>query len=177
MLRTERLLLRSFAPEDAGDVLVYRGDPEVQRFNAETLKTLDESRAFIEEMRRTHLEFRGLEWAMEEIATGRMIGGVCLGPWDEWHHWAVLGYDLRRDRWGRGFAFEAAARVIRFGFETMQLHRIESHTIADNHRSVRLLERLGFTREGTRREKSLEDDGRYHDSSLWGLLRTEIRSG
>ena len=52
----------------------------------------------------------------------------------------------------------------------MQLHRIQAHTIADNHRSVRLLERLGFRREGTLREYSLEDDLTFHDSAVYGLL-------
>jgi ribosomal-protein-alanine N-acetyltransferase len=56
----------------------------------------------------------------------------------------------------------------------MQLHRIEAATIVDNTRSVRLLERLGFRREGVRREYSLEEDGAYHDSAIYGLLRREF---
>jgi [ribosomal protein S5]-alanine N-acetyltransferase len=55
----------------------------------------------------------------------------------------------------------------------MNLHRIQAHTIADNHRSVRLLERLGFRREGTLREFSMEDDLSFHDSAIYGLLRTD----
>ena len=57
--------------------------------------------------------------------------------------------------WGLGIASEAARAVIGYGFTTMKLHRIQAHTIADNHRSVQLLERLGFRREGTLREYSL----------------------
>jgi RimJ/RimL family protein N-acetyltransferase len=55
----------------------------------------------------------------------------------------------------------------------MRLHRIEARTIADNHRSVRLLERLGFQREGTLREYSWEDDLAFHDSAVYGLLSTD----
>ena len=55
----------------------------------------------------------------------------------------------------------------------MNLHRIEAHTIADNRRSVRLLERLGFQREGTRREYALEDDLAFHDSAVYGLLSSD----
>jgi ribosomal-protein-alanine N-acetyltransferase len=74
--------------------------------------------------------------------------------------------------WGQGIASEAARAVIDYGFTTMKLHRIQAHTIADNH-PVRLLERLGFRREGTMREYSLEDDLSFHDSAVYGLLRTD----
>ena len=60
-----------------------------------------------------------------------------------------------------------------YGFTTMRLHRVQAHTIADNHRSVRLLERLGFQREGTLREYSWEDDLAFHDSAVYGLLSTD----
>jgi ribosomal-protein-alanine N-acetyltransferase len=56
----------------------------------------------------------------------------------------------------------------------MNLHRIYAATIADNHESVRLLERVGFMREGTSRESSWEDDGTFHDSAMYGLLRREF---
>jgi ribosomal-protein-alanine N-acetyltransferase len=55
----------------------------------------------------------------------------------------------------------------------MKLHRVKARTIADNHRSVRLLERLGFRCEGTLREHSLEDDQALHGNAVYGLLRTD----
>ena len=76
-------------------------------------------------------------------------------------------------RWGQGIAGEAVRAVIEYGFTAMKLHRVEVRAIADNHRSVRLLERLGFQREGTLREYSLEDDLAFHDSAVYGLLSTD----
>ena len=64
-----------------------------------------------------------------------------------------------------------------FGFERMGLNRIEVETIEDNHESRRMLEKLGFILEGIRREYSLEDDGDYHGSAMYGLLRSEYRTG
>jgi ribosomal-protein-alanine N-acetyltransferase len=63
--------------------------------------------------------------------------------------------------------------VVHYGFTQLKLNRIYAGTIADNVESVRLLEKLGFVREGTRRQHSLEDDGRFHDSAMYGLLRTD----
>lgn len=56
---------------------------------------------------------------------------------------------------------------------TRQLHRIQAYTIADSHRSVRLLEGLGFRRQGTRRDYSWEDDLAFHDRAVYGLLSTD----
>ena len=99
-----------------------------------------------------------------------MIGLIGLHTWEHHHRRAELGYDMAVSRWGQGVASEAAGAVIEYGFTAMKLHRIQAHTIADNHRSVRLLERLGFQREGTPREHSLEDDLAFHDSAVYSLL-------
>ena len=98
-----------------------------------------------------------------------------LHSWAHHHRRAEFGYDMARSFWGRGLATEAARAILAYGFATMDLHRIQAHTIADNHRSVRLLERLGFTREGTLRAFSLEDDGTFHDSAVFGLLNPLAR--
>jgi ribosomal-protein-alanine N-acetyltransferase len=90
--------------------------------------------------------------------------------WDRYHRRAELGYDLARDLWGQGLASEALTAVIRFGFSDMQLNRIEAQTIADNESSTRLLRRLGFVLEGTRRSYSWEEDGTFHDGAIYGLL-------
>ncbi len=63
--------------------------------------------------------------------------------------------------------------MVRFAFVRLDLQRLEAETIADNVESVRLLERLGFVREGTRRAFSYEDDERFHDAAIYGLLKRE----
>jgi ribosomal-protein-alanine N-acetyltransferase len=170
-IRTQRLVLREPRVGDAGDVLVFRGDPEVQRYNDEPLRTLAESEAFLEHLLAEAGANLRRHWALE--LDGRVVGLMGLHSWHPGHRRAELGYDLARAHWGRGYASEAARAVLRFGFTAMRLHRVQARTIAANHRSVRLLTSLGFTREGTLRDYSLEDDGRYHDSAVFGLLRPQ----
>ncbi len=67
--------------------------------------------------------------------------------------------------------------MIPFGFEQMNLHRIYAATIADNHESVRMLEKIGFIREGTERESSWEDDGTFHDSAMYGHFAVNTTRG
>lgn len=171
VLRTERLVLREPAPADAPAVLVFRGDPRVQRFNDEPLRDVAAAGAFIEFLRAESAAGARRHWAI--TADDEVVGLIGLHAWQHHHRRAELGYDIAISHWGLGIASEAARAVIDYGFTTMELHRIQAHTIADNHRSVRLLERLGFRREGTLREYSLEDDLTFHDSAVYGLLRTD----
>jgi len=175
VLTTERLILREMTPADAEDVFVFWGDPEVQRFNAVPSRDVEETRQFIREMHAAYQARREVMWVVGELGHGKVVGGVSLHDWSRRHQRAEVGYTLARSWWGRGVAYEAVAAVCAFGFDKMGLHRIEAATIADNHRSVRLLERLGFQREGTRREYSLEDDGLFHHSAMYGLLDYEYQ--
>jgi len=170
-LRTERLVLREPAPADAPAVLVFRGDPRVQRFNDEPLRDVAAAEAFIEFLRANSAADARRHWAI--TVNDEVVGLIGLHTWQHHHRRAELGYDMAVPYWGQGIASEAARAVIGYGFTTMKLHRIQAHTIADNHRSVRLLERLGFRREGTLRQYSLEDDLTFHDSAVYGLLRTD----
>lgn len=172
-LRTARLVLRELVPSDAADLFVFAGDPEVQRFNAEPLASVEATRNYIIERRRRYLEQQAIVWGMADATTNRVIGSCGFGTYSEWNRCASVGYTLRRDRWGQGLAREAVARLLEYGFGEAALHRIEASTIADNLRSVRLLEALGFRREGVRRQCSLEDDGAFHDVVLYGLLVSE----
>jgi RimJ/RimL family protein N-acetyltransferase len=172
-LTTERLILRELVDDDAAAVFVWWGDPEVQKYNAEPLRDVSQAHTFIAEMLAEYAAQKQVMWAITMRAGGAVLGGVDLHDWNRTHHRAEVGYSLARAWWGQGIASEAVRAVLRFGFGRMQLHRIEAGTIADNWRSVRMLERLGFRREGTRRERSLEWDGTYHDSAMYGLLESE----
>ncbi|HEY5783332.1 MAG TPA: GNAT family protein, partial [Microlunatus sp.] len=108
-------------------------------------------------------------WALTLKSSGRVVGLFGYHHWDRSHRRADIGYDLARELWGRGLATEALAAAIRFGFSEMQLNRIEAETIADNASSTRLLGRLGFTLEGTRR-RYWNDDGSFHGGAMYSLL-------
>jgi [ribosomal protein S5]-alanine N-acetyltransferase len=170
-LRTERLLLREPALADAPAVLVFRGDPRVQRFNDEPLRDVGAAEAFIRFLRADSAADNRRHLAI--TADGEVVGLIGLHTWQHHHQRAELGYEMAVFRWGQGIASEAARAVIDYGFTDMRLHRIQAHTIAGNHRSVRLLERLGFHREGTLREYSLEEDLTFHDSAVYGFLATD----
>jgi ribosomal-protein-alanine N-acetyltransferase len=174
VLETKRLVLREMVPADAEDLLVFTGDAYVQRYNAVPMTDVSQALDEIEQHKALYLRQDGVAWGITLKDEDRVIGRAGFHAWSLSNR-AMLGYDLAREFWGRGLASEAIRAIIRFGYEEMKLNRIEAETIEDNHESRRMLERLGFTLEGIRREYSLEDDGEYHGSAMYGLLYSEYR--
>lgn len=175
VLRTERLLLRQPTLADAADVFVFSSDPMVQKYNAEPTTDIVEAEELIKAYNAEYESTEGVILGITLQGVDTVIGMIGFHYWSI-HNRAMLGYDLAREYWGRGIGSEAARRVIRFGFENMALNRIEAPTIVDNHESVRMLEKLGFTREGIRREYTLEEDGEYHNSAMYALLLSEYQA-
>lgn len=172
-LTTDRLILREVAPADAADVFVFRSDYEVQKYNGETMKEVAEAVALIDLMAEKYKAQEWICWGITLREENRVVG-LCSFHDISAHQRAVsIGYDLARTHWRQGIATEAVGAIIRFGFTQMNLHRIEVSTCIDDLSSVRLVERLGFQREGIRREATLEDDGLFHGIGIFGLLRSE----
>jgi ribosomal-protein-alanine N-acetyltransferase len=176
ILQTKRLILRELDPQDAADVLVIRGDPIVQKFDDPIIQTKNEALSFIQEF---HVEFKanqGINWAASLIDQEEILGLMSFHFLNLYHRRAEIGYGFAHKFWGKGFATESMQAILQFGFGQLNLNRIYARTIADNHESVRLLRRNGFKLEGLQRQHSWEDDGTFHDSAIYGLLRHEFNS-
>ena len=176
ILETKRLRLREPVLSDAADIFVFRSDPVVQRYNSKPMEDVSEAKEYVRRHRAEYLNQDGIVWAVTLKAQDTVIGLVGFHNWS-YHNRAMLGYDLAHAYWGQGIGSEAVRQIIRFGFERMDLNRIEGETIEDNHESRRMLEKLDFVCEGIRRGYSLEDDGEYHGSAMYGLLRSEYDPG
>ncbi len=111
-----------------------------------------------------------------ETATGELIGTCALASLSFRHRRAEVGFILRRDRWGQGLASDALAVLFGFCFDRLGLHRLEADVDPDNARSLRVLERLGFQREGRLRDR-WNTYGTPRDGIFLGLLRPEWRPG
>ena len=172
-LRTERIELRELDATIVEDIFAVRSDPVVQLYNAVPHLTRDETLGFIAEQQTKYVRRTELTWALMVRDLGRVVGDVTLFDWDRYHRRALIGYELARDQWGKGFAREAIRAVLNFAFEQMALNRIEIWTSAANQRSLRLAQRLGFTLDGRLRKRILEDDGQFHDCAIFGLMRDD----
>jgi ribosomal-protein-serine acetyltransferase len=110
------------------------------------------------------------------VGNEEVIGAVGLEVrGEELDRLGVLGYWVRSDRCGQGFATEAAASVVDFAFREIGLHRLELRAAVGNRASQRVGEKLGFQREGMLREGSRGAES-THDCYLYGLLVSDPRS-
>ena len=176
-LVTQRLRLREPSLRDAAAVLAVVGDPEVTRYHSvPTLTTLAEAQAALERLEQRYAARDTIRWAIELVEHGEMIGTIGLLRFDFEHRHAEVGYEIARRWWGRGLAPEAAAAVIRYGFSVFGLHRIEAGVLPGNDASVRVLQKLGFVEEGTRRDY-LYSKGRFHSFRWFSLLKTDESPG
>jgi ribosomal-protein-alanine N-acetyltransferase len=174
-LETERLVLR--APVDADAELVFRiqSDPRVNRYLGRLPDvTVADSAARVAHMIAGVRDGTAIRWIVA-VRGGDAVGTGGFWRWNRDHRWAEIGYDLLPDHWGRGLMPEAVRAMLGYGFGALGLHRVEANVDPDNAASVRLLAKVGFTREGLLRENWLHD-GRFTHSAIYGLLAGEHRA-
>lgn len=145
---TQRLVLREFRAADAAPLAAINSDAEVMRFVLHPEPwTLSRAQQFIEEYDLYERYGYG-RWAVEEKDSGRLIGWCGLKYRPEQKH-VDLGYRFARAHWDKGFATEAGAACLRYGFQQLGLQRIVASYIPGNSASHQVLHKLGFQPCGT----------------------------
>ena len=115
--------------------------------------------------------------AVVDKKSGRHIGNVKLGPIQWVHRRATFGILIgEKDFWGKGVGLEATRLMVEYGFQRLNLHRIDLGVFAEHEAAVRCYEQAGFKIEGRMRE-DLFLDGEYKDRLRMGLLRSEYKPG
>jgi RimJ/RimL family protein N-acetyltransferase len=116
------------------------------------------------------------EWGIAERSGEGVIGTATLFHVTTTNRRAEIGFAVGRAHQGRGLASEAVEILIAFAFDSLGLHRLEADVDPRNEPSLRLLEKLGFRREGTLRERYFVGD-EIQDTVMLGLLAPEWAAG
>lgn len=179
-IRAERVLLRAPALGDFPQWAKLRGDSRTFLAPWEPIWPADDltKLAFRRRIRRYQREIKsgtGYPFFVFSPDGETLLGGLALAQIQRGvTQSAVLGYWMGAPYAGRGFMGAAVRAVAGFAFETLHLNRIEAACLPHNDASIRLLEKVGFHREGYAR-KYLCIDGRWQDHLLYGLLRDDPR--
>ena len=148
-LRTERLLLRQWRDADREPFAELNADSETMRYFPAPL-TREESDALVDRAS-GDIDRRGWGlWAVEVAGGAPFVGFVGLSIPGFAPELVEVGWRLRRDHWGNGYATEAARESLRFGFEVLGLDEIVSFTTVANAPSRRVMERIGMTHDAAR---------------------------
>lgn len=175
-LRTERLRSEELNRSHTEDLFKIFSDPEVTRFwSSEAMTNLSDAKHFLDRVEKGREDDSLLEWGIVHRQSGDLIGTCAYSGWNKKHRSAEIGFALRRDHWGKGLMKEWLPGFIRFGFEELDLHRIQADADPRNVASIRLLESLGFLSEGYLRE-CYRLNGEIQDAVILGLLGHEYNS-
>ncbi len=173
VLETDRLLLREWIEEDCYDLYEYAKSPKVGPMAGWVPhENLDKSKEIV------HMFIESNEtWAICLKQTGKVIGSIGLHP-DKKRSYdsdqvKMLGYVLSEDYWGQGIMVEAGKEVLRFTFKEFNVEILSVYHFSSNPQSKRVIEKLGFTYEGTLRKAIKLQDGTIVDSLCYSLLKEE----
>jgi [ribosomal protein S5]-alanine N-acetyltransferase len=174
-LHTERLRLRPFTDADAGALFALHSNAHVLRY-WDSPPWTEPARAerFVAVCRQMADEGTGARLAIDRVSDGTFIGWCTLARWNPDFRSASLGYCLTDAAWGHGYATESARALLQWAFDSLDLNRVQAEADTRNAASARVLEKLGFVREGTLREDCVVN-GEVSDSWVYGLLRRERR--
>ncbi|WP_426195591.1 GNAT family N-acetyltransferase [Massilia sp. DWR3-1-1] len=172
VLRSERLILRPLRAADAGALFAAYSDPAVVRYwSGAPWTEMARADAYVADGAREIAEGVAMRLGLEVAASGAFVGQVSLHRFDAQNRRCELGYALAGQYWGQGYMGEALQTLLDFGFDTLDLNRVEADIDPRNGASLRAVERMGFIREGLLRERWLVA-GEVCDTALYGLLRS-----
>lgn len=171
-LRGARTTLRWLTSTDIPALYAVFSDEDVNRYwDGWRMTSLADAEAYLAEIEDCFRRRTLFQWGIADRA-GRIVGTTTLLNLSEKHGRAEIGFAVGRAHWGQGLGRDSAATLIRFAFDELGLHRIEADADPRNDRSLRLLERLGFEREGLMRQRYCAN-GEWQDAVFLALLRPE----
>ncbi len=172
VLETPRLLLRKISMKDAAEIFNIRRNPIAMRYiGRPLLQSMSEAQKLIGEFQEGIRDQKNIIWGISLQGTSKLIGTIGFRTIDAGNFRAEIGYVIDPEFWGAGYATEAIAVVIRYGFREMGLHSIEARVNPENIDSSKVLLKQKFVKEAHFREDSYFN-GRFRDTEVYSLIHS-----
>ena len=172
-LTTERLTLRWFTPADADALFSIFADPDVVRYwSSPEWADTSHAHQMIEDTIAGYTSGDGVRFAVVLTATGELVGQVNLGHMFHSNRRCEVGYAMASAYWGKGYITEALVAAFDYAFGPLNLNRIEADIDPRNDASEKVLQRLGFKKEGFMPERWIVK-GEVSDTTFYGLLKRD----
>jgi RimJ/RimL family protein N-acetyltransferase len=172
-LEAPRVRLRWLTERDVEALFAIFSDEAMMRFWSSTaMKQRSEAEELLGRIHQQFADKSGFQWGVERKDDGELLGTCTLFNFHKANMRAEVGYCLRSAHWGRGYMGEALSALIDYAFGVLGLRRLEADVDPKNAGSLRILDRMGFQREGLLRER-WNVGGEIQDSVFLGLLARE----
>lgn len=175
---TPRLVLRPFRRRDVGPIhaAVKSSLPELAEYLPWAVGyRRGVTQQFVKDSMGAWASGRAFDFAIRLLDDDeRHIGNVSIWFTSQANMVGEVGYWIRSDQTGRGIGTEATARALQIAFEELTMHRVVTRIAVGNIASERIVQKLGFLKEGTLRDE-VKVGTRWLDHTVWGLLDREWR--
>jgi ribosomal-protein-alanine N-acetyltransferase len=169
---TERLILKSITPAIIHELFNTKTKEEIINYFGFDEAGFEHCKTMHEKGMETH-RISMFYFLLMDKQSNLPIGECGFHTWNDSHNRAEVFYNMKNDAFKqKGLMTEALNKVLEYGFTELKLHRVEALIAAENQPSHKLLQRYGFTKEGTMREDYVVD-GKNEDSNCYSLLKWE----
>ena len=173
VLTTERLVIRPMRTGDSYDMYEYASREDVTEYLLwSPHPSIGYTRDYLAYIESRYAACDFFDWAVTLADNGKMIGTVGFTKIDLQNNCAEIGYVLNPEYHRQGYGYEAAKRIVEFGFSELSLHRIEARFMEGNNASLALMKKLGMTLEGYHRDMMLVK-GKYRTIGISAMISTE----
>ena len=170
LLSTPRLILRALALTDLDDLYEYASDPEIDRYTPwDHYKNIEEARENLNEFLEAYEKHGFWAWGIEHHADKKLIGIINFNK-PGYDRKVEVGYTIARKYWGQGLATEALQVLIQYGFEKLDVARIEAVILPENKASSKVLLKAGMQFEGLLRSYQVWK-GKPSDLEMYAIVK------
>jgi len=175
-LKTSRLVLGEQTLEDVDSIFDLFTDHAVTEFYDLHFENKNQAVDLVNNDAKRFEEVKGIRWTIRNKFNNEYIGGCGINRFEESNDVAVIGYELSKNAWGKGYGTEAVKKMVEYIFSEhcpKFINKIEAYVMIGNTASEILLEKkLGFTCDGILRQHGKWRGG-YHDLKVFSLLRSD----
>lgn len=171
-LETKNLLLRRMHSADASALFKVLSDEGVTKFYDDVAFTdISRARGQIKAWEDGFKNKRCIRWGITRKDEGYIIGSCGYYGFHTYYERASIGFELARNNWRQGIMTEALNAIIDYGFGKLELNRLEAVVMPENTASIKMLEKLGFRKEGLLSEYEKWGNKGFVDLLLFAMLR------
>tara|TARA_B110000503_G_scaffold141486_1_gene235210 strand:+ start:2464 stop:3018 length:555 start_codon:yes stop_codon:yes gene_type:complete len=165
------IILREIEISDAPDYFDYMSRKEMESFLTKDNmpESLEKATEEVQYWRSLFPSKRSIYWAIALKDTNKMIGTAGFNVISFPNSRAELSYDLSPDYWGKGVMLKSIKGILTFSDQGLEIVRVQATVITDNERSIKVLERCGFKKEGIL-EKYEVVEGQHKDYYMYGRV-------
>ncbi len=171
IIKTERLLLRQFVDSDLENVFKGLSHPDIIKYYGVSFQTLEatkEQMTFFADLEKNET---GIWWAVCSADNKKFYGAGGLNSLSKEHKKAEIGFWLISDFWGKGIMKESMPLICDFGFDNLELHRIEGFVESENMNCKNAMAKLDFQYEGTMKECEIKN-GKFISLDIYAKVKT-----